>query len=89
MSIYNTEITAVSEQSHYSILIEWSDEDHAYLVTLPEWAESVLMPVTHGATYDEAVSNAQDVLKMLIDSAREQGKPLPQPRTVGSMVHVG
>lgn len=78
----------MNDQSHYSILIEWSDENQTYLVTLPEWAGSVLMPVTHGATYNEAVSNAQDMLKMLIDSAREQGKPLPQPRTVGSMVHV-
>ncbi len=79
----------MNEQSCYSILIEWSDEDQAYLVTLPEWAESVLMPVTHGAAYDEAVSNAQDVLKMLIDSAREQGRPLPLPRTVESLERVG
>jgi len=43
------ETAAMNEQSRYSILIEWSDEDHAYLVTLPEWAGSVLMPVTHGA----------------------------------------
>jgi len=46
------------------------------------------MPVTHGATYNEAVSNGQEVLKMLIDSAREQGKPLPQPRTVESLERV-
>ena len=32
----------------YSMLIEWSDEDQAYLVTLPEWAGRVIMPVTHG-----------------------------------------
>ena len=23
---------------HYSMLIEWSEEDQVYLVTLPEWA---------------------------------------------------
>lgn len=36
----------------YSMLIEWSDEDQAYLVTLPERADSVDFggPVTHGAT---------------------------------------
>ena len=31
---------------HYSMLIEWSEEDQAYLVTLPEWADQVLMPAT-------------------------------------------
>ena len=30
----------MSEQSRYSMLIQWSDEDQAYLVTLPEWEES-------------------------------------------------
>ncbi len=79
----------MNEQSRYSILIEWSDEDHAYLMTLPEWTESVLMPATHGTTYDEAVSNAQDVLKMLIDDARAQAKPLPRPRALESMERIG
>jgi hypothetical protein len=32
---------------HYSMLIEWSNEDQAYLVTLPEWAERVIMPAPH------------------------------------------
>jgi len=89
MSLHNMETAAMNEQSRYSILIEWSDEDQAYLVTLPEWAGNVLMPVTHGATYVEAVSNGQDVLKMLIDSAREQGKAVPQPRVFESLERVG
>jgi len=38
---------------HYSMLIEWSEEDQVYLVTLPEWAGQVLMPATHGSTYGE------------------------------------
>jgi hypothetical protein len=35
---------------HYSMLIGWSEEDQAYLVTLHEWADSVLMLATHGST---------------------------------------
>jgi len=70
----------VSENMHYSMVIEWSNEDHAYLVTLPEWADRVLMPVTHGATYTEAVQNGQEVLAMLVRSARENGEPLPPAR---------
>ena len=64
----------------YSMLIEWSDEDQAYLVTLPEWADHVIMPVTHGDTYDEAVRQGQEALRLLIRSAKEEGEPLPTPK---------
>jgi antitoxin HicB len=66
---------------HYSMLIEWSEEDQAFLVTLPEWADSVVMPATHGSTYSEAVHHGQEVLKMLIDSALQDGDSLPPPKT--------
>ena len=65
---------------HYSMLIEWSDQDQAYLVTLPEWADRVLMPVTHGHTYNEAAQRAQEVLDMLVESAKQDGEPLPPPK---------
>jgi predicted RNase H-like HicB family nuclease len=70
----------MTEQPRYSMLIEWSDEDQAYLVTLPEWADRVFMPVTHGDTYDAAVKNGQEVMRMLVNSAREQGEAMPAPR---------
>jgi len=66
---------------HYSMLIEWSEEDQAYLVTLPEWADHVMMPATHGSTYNEAVQRGQEVLELLVDSARRDGEPLPLPKT--------
>ena len=62
------------------MVIEWSNEDQAYLVILPEWADSVLMPVTHGNTYNEAVQNALEVLEMLVNSATKNGEPLPPPK---------
>jgi antitoxin HicB len=66
---------------HYSMLIEWSEEDQAYLVTLPEWANRAMMPATHGNTYSEAVQHGQEVLEMLINSAQQDGEPLPSPKT--------
>jgi antitoxin HicB len=66
---------------HYSMLIEWSEEDQAYLVTFPEWVVYVVMPVTHGSTYSEAVQHGQEVLEMLINSALRDGDPLPPPKT--------
>ena len=70
------------ESPHYSMLIQWSDEDQAYLVTLPDWAERVLGPVTHGDTYEEAVQRGHEALKALIASARTHGEPLPQVRII-------
>ncbi len=67
----------MSEQPHYSMVIEWSDEDHIYIVSLPEWGTYAQ---THGVTYDEAVRAGQEVLRMLVDSARAEGEPLPTPR---------
>jgi antitoxin HicB len=61
------------------MLIQWSDEDQAYLVTLPEWRERVLGPVTHGATCEEAVAHGKDALEALIASARKHGESLPEP----------
>jgi antitoxin HicB len=66
---------------HYSMLIEWSEEDQAYLVTLPEWADQVIQPVTHGSTYSEAVQHGQEVLEMLVNSAQRDGEALPSPKT--------
>lgn len=53
---------------HFTICIEWSDEDQAFLVTFPEWADHVIQPVTHGNTYDEALRNGQEVLTLLTES---------------------
>ncbi|MGH2516553.1 MAG: type II toxin-antitoxin system HicB family antitoxin [Ktedonobacterales bacterium] len=65
----------------YSMLIQWSDEDQAYLVSLPEWNP---LPLTHGDTYEEAVRRGHEVLEMLVESRREHGEPLPAPRIYAS-----
>lgn len=64
----------------YSMLIQWSDDDHAYLVTLPEWEGRVLGPVTHGDTYEEALEHGKEALEALIASAQKHGEPVPRPR---------
>jgi len=65
---------------HYSIVIEWSAEDQAYVVILPEWADRYVMPVGDGATYEEALASARDALATFIAFAQEDDKPLPAPR---------
>jgi antitoxin HicB len=78
----------MSTQLHYSMVIQWSDEDRAYVVSFPEWEAHGLIGHTHGYTYAEAVSNGQDVLQMLIESAQTQGDSLPVPRTFAGTVRV-
>lgn len=66
---------------HYSMLIQWSEEDQAYLVTLPEWEGQVLGPVTHGDTYEAALEHGKEALEALIAAARKHGEATPQPRS--------
>lgn len=60
----------------YSILIQWSEPDKAYVATLPEWGEYAR---THGDTYETALENAKEVLEDLIYGYEQTGKPLPTP----------
>lgn len=61
--------------NHYSMLIEWSEDDDAYVVSFPEFVGAH----THGATYREAVKNGQAVLTLLIETCEQEGNPLPMP----------
>lgn len=60
----------------YTVIIQWSEEDEAYVASLPEWGCK-----THGSTYSEAARNAEEALELLIEShdRKTQGE-LPQPR---------
>ncbi len=67
-------------ESRYSILIEWSSEDQAFVVILPEWADRYQMPVADGATYEEALARGRNALENYIQFALEDNIPLPSPR---------
>lgn len=71
--------------SHYTIIIQWSEEDQCFIVSLPEWGEFCH---THGDSYEEALKNAQEVLELLIESSLENGEPLPKPKTFGQSLQV-
>ncbi len=64
------------QYEHYSMIIQWSDEDNAYIVTVPELPGCR----THGKTYEEAVRQGQDAIATWIDGSRELGLPIPPPR---------
>ena len=60
---------------HYSMLIQWDDEDDIFVVSIPE-----LKLKTHGKTYEEAIKNAQEVIELWLEVARQDGRPIPPPR---------
>ena len=71
------------QYEHSSMVIEWSDEDDAYVVTVPELPGCR----THGATYDEAVRRGQDAMATWIEGARAAGDPVPPPRVFAASGH--
>ena len=71
---------STSNASHYSMLIEWSDEDQVYVVSFPEWEQAGLIGHTHGDTYVEAVQKGEEMLRFLVESAQAEGDRVPEPR---------
>lgn len=72
---------------HYTVIIQWSQEDQCFVVTLPEFTD-VMQPATHGYTYEEAAKHGQELLETLIKIYQEDGKPLPEPMTFGQSLQV-
>ncbi len=60
----------------YEIILYWSREDQAFIAEVPELAGCA----ADGATYQEAVTNAEVVIREWIETARELGRPVPEPR---------
>ena len=60
----------------YELIIYWSDADQAFVVEVPELPGCM----ADGASYVEAVTNAQRVIEEWIETAKELGRPIPEPR---------
>lgn len=65
----------VPDNKHYSMYIRWSDEDQAYVVTVPELPGCR----THGDTYEEAARQGQDAIESWIMAALADNDPIPAP----------
>ncbi len=60
----------------YEVIIYWSEEDQAYIAEAPELPGCA----ADGATYQEAVANIEVIIKEWIETARELGRSIPQPK---------
>jgi predicted RNase H-like HicB family nuclease len=62
--------------SKYEVIIYWSDDDDAFVAEVPELAGCM----ADGATYQEALANAEVIIQEWLETARQLGRPIPEPK---------
>ncbi|HLS79869.1 MAG TPA: type II toxin-antitoxin system HicB family antitoxin [Steroidobacter sp.] len=62
--------------SRYEIIIFWSTADDCFVAEVPELAGCM----ADGRTYQEALANAEIAMQEWIETARDLGRSIPEPR---------
>ena len=62
--------------TRYEIIIYWSQADEAFIAEVPELPGST----AGGKTHKEALANVELIIQEWIETARELGRPIPEPR---------
>ena len=65
-----------SESSKYEMILYWSDRDKAFLVEVPELPGCM----ADGKTREDAVANAEVIIREWIETAKQEGRSIPQPK---------
>jgi len=60
----------------YETIIYWSDEDQAFVAEIPELPGCM----AHGTSQEEALANAKEAMQLWLDTAKEFGDPIPEPK---------
>ena len=60
----------------YEVIIYWSQEDEAFVAEVPELPGCA----AHGDTADAALANSQQAIELWIETAKEFGRAVPEPR---------
>ncbi len=60
----------------YEIILYWSEEDQAFIAEVPELAGCA----ADGPTHQEALANTETVIAEWLETARELGRPIPEPK---------
>jgi predicted RNase H-like HicB family nuclease len=58
------------------IILYWSKEDAAFVAEVPELPGCA----ADGKTYQESLANAETVMREWIETAKELGRPIPEPK---------
>jgi predicted RNase H-like HicB family nuclease len=62
--------------TRYEIIIFWSKEDQSYIAEVPELPGCM----ADGDTYQQALSNAEQIVQEWIETAKELGRSIPEPK---------
>jgi len=62
--------------NRYEIILFWSATDQAYVAEVPELPGCM----AHGATQETALASAKRAIKLWVETAREFGDPVPEPK---------
>lgn len=60
----------------YEVIIYWSNEDQVFIAEVPELPGCM----THGDTQEVALAHANEAIQLWIDTAKEFGHPVPEPK---------
>ena len=60
----------------YEVILYWSNDDEAFIAEVPELAGCA----TDGATRQEALANVEIVIAEWLETARELGRAIPEPK---------
>lgn len=66
----------------YERIIYWSDDDNAFIVEVPELPGCM----ADGATVEEAIVNTEIIIKEWIETTKERGREIPEPK--GRLMYV-
>ena len=61
--------------------LAWSDEDKCYVVKVPDLPGCM----AHGKTRQEALKMAEEAIELWIETAKEDGVPVPQLRSFAAL----
>ena len=71
--------------NQYSTIVQWSDKDKLFLVTIPEFSDRVIMPCTHGKTRQEAIVKGEEVIEMYLEAWQAEGEVIPKANKLQSV----
>lgn len=60
----------------YEVIIYWSSDDEAFVAEVPELPGCA----AHGDTPEAALAQAQEAMRLWLETAAEFGDPIPEPK---------
>ncbi|HEY2914667.1 MAG TPA: type II toxin-antitoxin system HicB family antitoxin [Candidatus Angelobacter sp.] len=64
------------QESRYELIVFWDEADQIFVIDVPELPGCM----AHGRTKSEAIAQAEAAIELWIDTAKEDGIAIPEPR---------